>query len=144
MPIPEPNFLDGSDAEKRAAFITWVERVLTQIVTHPEEWNIPLQLRAPMTAAFNQVRPLFEDLAPFAADIGLRGVEEHGLGGDQLEFKLRTVEFWANRVNQANFGTGLIRRLLDAIDTLLDSILDALGIGGSIQEIKDAIRDAIG
>ena len=97
-----------------------------------------------MKAAFEEVKGSFDNLAVQAANIQLTNIQSHGLGGAQLDFKLRTVEFWADRVRHPNIGSRWIRRLLDAIDTLLDSILDAVGIGSSIKEIKDAIRDAMG
>lgn len=60
----------------------------------------------------------------------------HGLTGAQLRVKL-----FAITQSQARFitipGFRVLRRFIEAIDILLKSILDAAGVGGAIEEIKD-------
>lgn len=52
-------------------------------------------------------------------------VQRHGLAALQLEFKLATVRHWAGHF-RANPDVEGLRRLLDAIDNLLESLLDAI------------------
>lgn len=65
----------------------------------------------------------------------------HGLSGEQLRFKLNNVQL-RERVFRSNVTFGPLRRLINAIDTLLESILDAVPGGGALKELKDAALDA--
>lgn len=70
-------------------------------------------------------------------------VVHHGLSGRPLRFKLKVVDSISNGWDRAR-GQGTVRgwlkRLLDAIDAILDSIIDAAGgVGGLVKEFKDAI-----
>jgi len=69
-------------------------------------------------------------------------LERHGFRGLQLHFKLGVVrarvrEFVAGGVGDA------LSRLLDSIDGVLDSLLDAAGVGTAIKEFKEALKNAI-
>ena len=162
MPLPE---MDSAayDAENLSHFVLWTHEVLRQIVHGETDFNaIPQELADPMRAAWEDVSPLFPGLASDAAEIHPDLAERHGLHGSQLHFKLATVRYWTGRVNRTGRANNarisrkirrrrrnrgkwreFLGRLLIAIDTLLDSILKALGMGSSVKEVKDAIRDAI-
>ncbi len=64
--------------------------------------------------------------------------EDAGLTGPTLAFKLRVVKYFDNRFEQAG-GTGLLRKLIEAIDVPLKSILGVVGAHEGIAEIKDAL-----
>ena len=102
-----------------------------------------------MRSAWLEVLFFSSDLPALAADAGRMETalaDAHGLRGEQLRFKIVTIRYWTNRVNERrNPGKWreFVRRLLVAIDTLLDSILQALGRGSAFKEIKDSIRDSI-
>jgi len=68
-------------------------------------------------------------------------LSSHGLNGAQLQFKLKNVEHRERRFRFRPLA-GPLRRLVQAIDTLLDSILDALHIGKALKELKDGVFDA--
>ena len=61
-------------------------------------------------------------------------LREHGLYGWQLAFKLAVIQFFYGRY--LLIGKGILKKLLGIIDDLLKSILDAVGGGGAISEIK--------
>jgi hypothetical protein len=67
---------------------------------------------------------------------------DHGLNGQQLRFKLAVIRFFHQRYIAIG-GRRLLKKLLDIIDDLLDSILEAIGAGGAISEIKDFIKDSV-
>ena len=59
-----------------------------------------------------------------------------GLGGAQLLVKREAVRVTERRF-LANPVRGLFRRLLQAVDVLLKSILDATGAGSALEELKE-------
>lgn len=68
---------------------------------------------------------------------------EHGLIGRPMKFKLRVLNFIAKQWERVR-GQFTIRewlkRMFDAIDAILDSLIDAAGaIGSVIKEFKDAL-----
>lgn len=88
-------------------------------------------------------------LADSVANLAPGQVVRHGLGGAQLDFELATVRYWAQRfidrqsIALDRAAKGVLRWLLNAINTLLTSLASAVGAGTALQEMKDAIRDAI-
>jgi hypothetical protein len=67
---------------------------------------------------------------------------KHGLYGAQLKWKLSNINFHFSRFIE-NRKASLLDRLLSSIDTLLDSILDAVPGGSAIKELKEALQDSI-
>ena len=171
MPIPQFTSPDNEDAPIlkndaffRAQFIRETKRFLNYVVTNGvEEGFVYYQLGDRMQAAWQEVAPSFDGLETDVQLIDSNTVTMHGLGGAQLRFKLANVAFWSQQVDQADRGRrnqaeqrwrnqaeqrqGLIawfiKRLLKAINTLLKSILAALPGGTAVQEMKDAIEDAL-
>ncbi|MCU7806123.1 MAG: hypothetical protein KZQ96_23365 [Candidatus Thiodiazotropha sp. (ex Lucinoma borealis)] len=75
--------------------------------------------------------------------IELKAIRQHGLKGHPLRFKFHVINTIANEW-EFNKGRLSIRawfkKLIDAIDALLDSLIDAAGgAGGLIKEFKDAL-----
>jgi len=67
-------------------------------------------------------------------------LELHGLTGAQLQFKLTAVQIRERRfLRFPVFGT--LRRLIQAMDHVLDSVLDAVGASGALKELKDIVFD---
>lgn len=148
MPIPAfPDLDNQQDPAKREQFVSWVLETLTSLVTNQDGDDDQLfvqGLRVAMNAAWNEAHAGFAELPAAAAALPLEQVRRHGLAGDQLAFKLATVRYWAGQFQDADQSPGFVlRRLLDAIDTLLDSLLAAIGVGSSLKELKDAVRDSL-
>jgi hypothetical protein len=64
----------------------------------------------------------------------------HGLYGAQLTLKLTLID----RLRASWFdlgGDSILKKLIDAIDTLLNSLIAATGIDEAIREIKEAISN---
>ena len=69
-------------------------------------------------------------------------LKEHGLLGAQLEAKRHNILRWYDRL-RATARAWILRRLIGASSALLDSILDALGVGGLLREFLDLLNDSI-
>ena len=153
MPIEPLQEFDGADdADKRRDFVLWVQQTLGHLVGEAErEYGhmfVPDLIR-PMQEAWVEAEPEFGALANSVVHLNPADVQAHGLWGAQLEFKLATVRYWAQRfIEQQPIGLnravkGILRWLLNAINTLLTSLASAVGAGTVLQEMKDAIRNAI-
>jgi hypothetical protein len=94
-----------------------------------------------MRPGWEEGRPIFESLAVAISDARLDRVQEHGLSGQQLRFKLEVIRYLNQRY--LAIGKGILKKLLDAIDTLLKSIIKAAGLGDAAEELKDFIKDSI-
>ncbi len=84
-----------------------------------------------------------DDVLKGIDDLSDHDLTKHGLKGRELVFKFAviTLAYKRDDINVDNpheyfFGW---RRLIDALDALLDSILAATGSGSSIKELKDFI-----
>jgi hypothetical protein len=85
---------------------------------------------------FRKVERQIQQIEP-----GDRRWRDHGLRGRQLAFKLAVIRFLQGRYYL--LGKSILRKLLDTIDDLLKSILDAVGGGRGILELKDFIKHSI-
>ncbi len=157
MPIPEfeLNADETDDAVLRRDFVNYTMNLLNYIVANNVESNLQITpvhsaLATHMQNAWQEwqeTSPLFGNLPQLVQEIDNAAVMDHGLYGAQLRFKLANVEWWSQQVNLAeqNLQTAMwianIWRLLESIDTLLESILAALGVGSALTEIKDSIKN---
>jgi hypothetical protein len=94
-----------------------------------------------MREAFGELDVHFKRLHVAIPETSEEQIFDHGLRGRQLSFKLQVVSFFADRFKQRG-GPGLFRRLLDTLEGLLDSIIDAAGVGGAVKEYKDFVRNS--
>ncbi|MEA2255788.1 MAG: hypothetical protein QOG35_1833 [Solirubrobacteraceae bacterium] len=84
-----------------------------------------------------------------ASEIYDERLDRVGLSGPSLEFKLAVVQAAHDNARRGGDEPGprlraLLRRLLDAIDVVLDSLVGALhGIGEVLREFKEALRARI-
>ena len=130
-------------------------------------------LHPPMRAAWESVDERFEELSLDTQNADKTALSSHGLIGDELAFKLAVVNYrWSNFQSFRNLPQGeksraiensyafplwiserielswiylrwLLKMLLEAVDKLLSSILDAVGATGAIGEFKDFVESAI-
>jgi len=75
--------------------------------------------------------------------IGPRSLNDHGLEGRPLKFKFGVLASISNQWTQARASFSIrdwFKKIVDAIDAILDSLIDAAGgAGGLIKEFKDAL-----
>ena len=145
--------VDATDAQLRIQFVDYTRDLLDYIVQNNVEDGLnaaPVrpEVEALMQAAWEEALPLFQELQQNIQQINNEAVRVHGLSGAQLRFKLANVEWWSQQVNaaaaeyQLTNWIAIIKRLLDSIDTLLDSILAASGTGSALKEMKESIMNA--
>ena len=67
----------------------------------------------------------------------------HGLSGAQLEYKLAVIDVILDKLHSVKFPGRFRVKLVDAIDTILDSLIAAAGIATALKEIKDMLRHQI-
>ena len=144
MSIPTFDALPSASPTARCrSFVLFVRDALNELATGNEYNNMFVaNLRDHMRHAWEDAEPQFDALQNAIAQLDADTVTRHGLAGPQLDFKLATVAHWATRFS-GGATTDVLRRLLDAINNLLHSLLDATGTGSALSELKDAIRDAL-
>jgi hypothetical protein len=77
-------------------------------------------------------------------EISERSLIDHGLIGRPMRFKLRVLDFigrnWKRKIQGQFSVREWLKKIIDAIDAILDSLIDAAGgKGGMIKEFKDAV-----
>jgi hypothetical protein len=66
-----------------------------------------------------------------------------GLYGAQLNLKFAAVRRWMGRWSIANPSKRVLTKVLESIDTIMDSMIDALGLGHALKELKDVLLNLI-
>lgn len=146
MPFPTTSDFHKSDRDLLLQFLQAFRELLGNVVETGRDPRgselFAMELMAPMRSAFSEVQDHFGRLQSAVRE-GLppERIAEHGLSGQQLRFKLATVSYRAQRYLQLG-GFFRFQWLLDTIEGLLDSIIDAAGVGGAIKEYKEAVRNA--
>jgi hypothetical protein len=108
-------------------------------------WKEDPELRDLATETFQ--RDLSEGsyyLKQAIGDIPDRSLMDHGLIGRPMHFKLRVIDSisrnWENRFSGQFSVSEWLKKIIDAIDAALDSLVEAAGgVGGLIKEFKDAL-----
>ncbi len=108
-------------------------------------WRDNRNLRAMAFQTFTQdVVPGIRRLQAAIPEIPDGALKEHGLLGLPLKFKLSVADTVGRRWDAVKRNLNVrewFARIIDAIDAILDSLIDAAGgAGGLIKEFKDALR----
>src|SRR5262245_29072058 len=136
MPVTFPEFSGQGDPRNTLVnFVKEVQKFLDELVQQDSLFR--QSLRGDMRAAWQEVQPLFSEVTTRIRNISDADIDDHGLGGAQLRFKLAVIRFFYDQYQRV--GTTFLKKLIGIIDTLLKSILEAIGGGGAIAEIKDFI-----
>ncbi len=67
-------------------------------------------------------------------------LQRHGLTGRQLSYKILVLNDLIERMHRVKIKGRFNAKLIDAIDTILDSLIGAVGAGTALKEIKDMLR----
>jgi hypothetical protein len=94
-----------------------------------------------MQRAWDEMPGEFDRLRSELNSLSNIQIANHGFTTAQLNFKLGVIAHWWQRFSERG-GRWIFRKLLEAIDNVLDSLIDALGVGGAIKEMKEAILSA--
>ncbi len=128
-------------------FLTRTHTLLQEIATKGGPAGgpifVPVDLRQLLSDGWTAAGPDLLSLSSSIQTAPEATLSTHGLLGPSLRFKLGVIDrvwrrFAADRIIK------WLRKLLHAIDTLLDSIIDALGPAGSAaKELKQALEDLL-
>ena len=154
MAVEFPIFSGDPAEDPRATLRNYIETIrqfLDELITgNLDSKGAPLfheALVPSMRIAWEEALPLFPDLmdAIRSTDrpsrLSNEAIVSHGLWGAQLRFKLSVIRYLHDRYLAS--GKRTLRRLLEAIDTLLGSILAALPYGEGIKEIKEYLEHSL-
>ena len=137
-------------AEQLSTIVLQLEELLSQLMENPEfDEYFYGDVRQSMCKAWKSVAPRFEAYAAAVQEAAESDLATHGLTGDELEFKVEAINFVARRFFKLGELSTLsrrkkwLRKLLEIIDKLLKSILDAVPGGGAISEYKDFCESLI-
>lgn len=136
-----------------ANFVTGVEHLLSGIIngdllTEFSESDRPLAIAPEMHGLLREALAelaesnAFSDLREAINDLNDDQLRAHGLSGAQLEAKLTLAQRAMNKVRRIR-GYLSFRELIAAVDTLLESILSATGVGTAISELKDVAAGSV-
>lgn len=128
------------DKTKIRLFLEDVQDFLARLVKHRAAFIDALY--DDVVQAWGAASMRFGQAIAKVSQISESKLEQSGLTGPELKLKLRNVEHSFGQVLLQAGGPALLK-LFDTIDSLLQSVADALGVGTALQEIKDAIKGAL-
>ena len=127
------------------AFVDEVLRLLKHVVENDAAavlWRQNPELRRMAIKAFPDVAKGAAKLRRAIQDVPEPILVEHGLVGAAARFKYNVMATvsrgWGKLRRHFTIGGGF-RRVIEAIDAHLDSLIEATGAGGIIKEFKDAL-----
>jgi hypothetical protein len=118
-------------------FVLWTRNFLDDLVTETYFYE---PLRDGLKKAWSEARSIFELVALKTSELSVEKIFDHGLFGFQLKFKSDVINHLLGLFKNSAV---VLRKLLEAIDTLLDSIADAIGFGEGAKEIKEFFEHAL-
>lgn len=133
-------------------FVSLVEEFLGIVVEDTETfgflWRGDARFHDLARATYSDyVRPSAEHLRQQIPEIRQFQIDVHGLEGPPLRFKFAVLGAISDRWDQFRSGFSVekwLQKIIDAIDAVLDSLIDAAGgIGSLIKEFKDALSALI-
>jgi len=131
-----------------SAFTRDVESFLGFVIDSPDDFgflweNDPALLPMARETLREDVPRAGASLRDVIPSIETRRLEAHGLLGRPFRFKLNVLASIARRWEQVRGRLsvrGWFRQMVDAIDAILDSLIDAAaGVGALLKEFKDAL-----
>jgi len=133
--------------EELLQFVDAVLDFLNFVIEHPNEFGFlwqghpELRLLARETFRGDVVEIGGPELRDAIPQIDNQTLRSHGLSGRALRFKLKVVDSIASMWGAAK-GLGIpgwLKRIIEAIDAILGSLVEAAHAGGIIKEFKDAL-----
>lgn len=147
MSLPEFGPFPWTDNRRMVIqFLVVVQEFLSKLVeSGVDPDGVPIfadELRDSMREAWIEIRPRFEEAEARVLEVPEERLVGYGLAGAQLEFKLNVITWVWQRYLQSG-GKDMLRKLLNAIDTLLKSILGVIAVGDAIVEFKESLESSI-
>ena len=147
---------ENPGSEELKKFVLQVQEFLRFVLDNEQEfgflWEDAPELRALALETFNQdVSQGATSLLEAIPGVDSSRLTSHGLLGRPLRFKFKVLasisRLWDRvrgkslwkRVKKQLTVRGWFKQVCDAIDAILDSLVQAAGVGGIIKEFKDAL-----
>lgn len=110
------------------------------------DWRIveplrSLQIEAKLAWTSFQERQSLDSLHAAISEASESALYRNGLHGAQLEYKLGLLHLRAQRASGGSIRS--IEKFLDVVDLIMNSLLDALGVGEAIKELIRALRNQV-
>jgi hypothetical protein len=141
---------NGGDKERVEKTVHQIRSLLKQIIESDECDFIFFQdLLNPMKKAWVPVSERFLELERKVSESSDSALQEHGLTGLELKYKLSVINYASNYffdfLSKKNAPLAVIwlKKLLEALDKFLSSLLDAIGCSGAIGEYKSFMESSI-
>ncbi|HLU80213.1 MAG TPA: hypothetical protein VKZ52_11700 [Burkholderiaceae bacterium] len=146
---------DNPDIHSLIRFVLAVEAFMRDVVygelltTEEREQTAPplfLEMEPELRVVWEYLPFHFEQLRAQIPKISSEQIAAHGLIGMPQRFKLRTLASVEQARTRARSVWVWIQRMLKQIDTILDSLIDAVGYstgvaaGGVVKEVKESMR----
>jgi hypothetical protein len=146
--IPSIDFLDSKDDRQTLlGFLSWLEKLFGALVEESQGPKDPLfandlpgDLRKAILEAWDEIgeRGTFAKVIIEQSEIPGSVLAGAGLTGKQLSFKLRVLR-WICEKFEGHRSSGWLRRVLKAVDDILDSIASVNPLAHALKEFKDAL-----
>lgn len=137
---------DLDDRDKLVRFLDDVDDLLSRLAVRGEDVRgnevVPREILPTVEPAWNAVQPDLEKAQNRVLASDDAELRAHGLTGAQLAFKLTAIEYVWRRYLESG-AVQLLQRVLDVIDEVLKSILDAIGISGALDEFKGVLSKVL-
>lgn len=142
MPFPTPDRFDEPDEYLRIEFIQAVADLISDVVRTGTDLHghklFEDELLPYMRDAMDSLHDRIQALEWAIVDVSDQDILKHGLHGEQLRFKLAAIDL-RDRHYRLIGGVTNFRWLLETLEGLLDSIIDATAAGGAIKAFKAAL-----
>ncbi len=134
--------------KKLKKFLSDTVTFLGKLVAN-EDYLFVEELRPKIKEAWNEFIADFniEDAKTSINNMSSETLELHGLYGKQLDLKLSIIDFWREKFKLTGIlddqKKKFLKRLLETIDALLESLLESAGNKGAVKEIKECLKNLI-
>lgn len=136
----------NDDKEKIIKFLIEIKQFLSSVLETEKDakgnFLFFKELHPILKKTWEVVEPYFVLVVNESRNVTKEQLVHHGLIGIQLDLKIEIFDFMKHKYKILG-SKSVLRRLFDAIDTLLESILAAIGVGGAISEFKDSVKNSI-
>lgn len=134
--------MNEQEREYLTRFLDEVEHLMAEIVEQRERF-FRAELRELIQRAWDEVRPRFGKLRDaLSSGVFDDRLDEVGLRGAQLELKMRGFGLALEEFRRSG-RLGLLKKLLDWINTILKSLVAAIPGGEPIVELKEILEKEI-
>jgi len=146
MPVEFPASQGADPRNELAGFVLTTRDFLDELATNKgpaprHESLFVAGLLDGLKKGWAEACSMFELLALKTSELSAQTIFDHGLFGDQLAFKFNVVRHLHGQYQK--IGKAGLRKLLEAIDTLLGSIVEACMVAKGAKEIKEYFEHSL-